>query len=470
MLCRHKLLAAALLLFAFAPNLRAEEAIQWAPNLPAAVNMASRQNQLVLIHFWAPNCPPCRALEQNVFTRQDVAQAIQRDFVPVKINAAAMPDTAKKYGVDRWPMDVIITPAGYALHTTVSPQDPREYMQVIGSVAAQRQPGRNLTAAAAATATTAATTNPDRSGGWGEQPQQYQQQQQPRAELGQYGSQFSQAPQQGQQSRFAADESRWQDQRPPQGNSAPADRWGGQQQAQYGAQYANNYAADQAAQPRQDQYQQQSQPQGAAAAGGRWQDQPAGNPQESQFSRYGDQQYGQQQYDDRGNSPSAEQPRPRQTNNPYMDGRGGETMRPENPAARQGQPQGPQGQAAGGPPLALDGYCPVTLVNDNKWQPGDKRFGIIHRGQLYLFTSEAQKQQFWKDPDLYAPILSGNDPVAFAESGQSVAGSRRHGVFFRNQIYLFTSEQSLEKFWASPGRYADIAHQAMRGDAGPQRR
>lgn len=464
MLCRHNLLAAALLLFALAPSIRAEEAIQWAPNLPAAVNMASRQNQLVLIHFWAPNCPPCRALEQNVFTRPDVAQAIQRDFVPVKINAAAMPDTAKKYGVDRWPMDVIITPAGYALHSTVSPQDPREYMQVIGSVAAQRQPGRNLTAAAAATAT---TTNPDRSGGWGEQPQQYQQQQ-PRADQGQYGSQFSQAPQ-GQQSRFAADESRWQNQRPPQGNAAPADRWGGQQQAQYGAEYANNYAAEQAAQPRQDQYK----PQGGAAADGRWQDQPAANGQQSQFSRYGQQQNGPQQYDDRGGNPAAEQPRPRQTTNPYMDGRGGESMRPENPATRQSQPQverQPQGPAAGGPPLALDGYCPVTLVNDNKWTQGDKRFGIIHRGQLYLFTSEAQKQQFWKDPDLYAPILSGSDPVAFAESGQSIAGSRRHGVFFRNQIYLFTSEQSLEKFWAAPQRYADIAHQAMRGDAGQQRR
>lgn len=111
--------------------------------------------------------------------------------------------------------------------------------------------------------------------------------------------------------------------------------------------------------------------------------------------------------------------------------------------------------------MGLDGYCPVALISNGKWTKGDPKFGIIHRGRLYLFASEAEKQTFWQDPDRFAPILSGNDPVEFAESGRIVQGSRKHGVFYRNQIFLFTSEDSLQRFWGSPKRYADVAVAAM---------
>ena len=117
--------------------------------------------------------------------------------------------------------------------------------------------------------------------------------------------------------------------------------------------------------------------------------------------------------------------------------------------------------------MGLDGYCPVSLISDGTWKKGDERFGIIHRGRLYLFASEGQKNIFWQDPDQYAPILSGNDVVTYADTGRAVQGSRKHGVFFRNQIYLFTSEESLQRFWSSPQRYSDVAVQAMaRASAG----
>ena len=117
--------------------------------------------------------------------------------------------------------------------------------------------------------------------------------------------------------------------------------------------------------------------------------------------------------------------------------------------------------------MGLDGYCPVSLIASGKWTKGDERFGIVHRGRLYLFAGDAQKQTFWQDPDKYAPILSGSDVVTFADSGRVTPGNRKHGVFYRNQIYLFTSEESLQRFWNAPQRYADIAVQAMaRASAG----
>jgi protein disulfide-isomerase len=370
----------------------AEEQVRWAPSLQAAIETAARNNQLVLIHFWAPNCPPCRMLERNVFSRSDVAEAIHRDYVAVKVNADAMPEIAERYKVDRWPMDVVITPAGYQVHSMVSPQDPQEYMGTIGRLAADRRPGVQLANNAPQPTADAYAQR------------QFQEQQQPAPHSQSRFSQFS------------------TEQPQEQFTSAPAPS------AQFGREYANPYA--------------QPQP-------------PATGTMAARPPYEGD---AQQPVDPRAPIANNAPRSPQQTQNPYVN----------NPA-----PQGPPQQGSrpnGQPPMGLDGYCPVTLVEQTKWVRGDARFGIVHRGHVYLFVSEAEKQRFWQDPDRYAPILSGNDPVVFAEGGKLISGSRRHGVFFRNQIFLFSSEENLQRFWSAPQRYADVAYQAMRHTNDTQRR
>jgi protein disulfide-isomerase len=113
------------------------------------------------------------------------------------------------------------------------------------------------------------------------------------------------------------------------------------------------------------------------------------------------------------------------------------------------------------PPVGLEGYCPVTLAEEVKWVHGDKRFGAVHRGKLYLFTSEGAQKKFLAEPDRFSPVLSGYDPVRFAESGKLVDGKRAHGLTYNNQVYLFTDEESLRKFQTSPRPFADTVYQAM---------
>ena len=111
--------------------------------------------------------------------------------------------------------------------------------------------------------------------------------------------------------------------------------------------------------------------------------------------------------------------------------------------------------------LSMDGYCCVTLHEENRWAKGDARWGARHRGRVYLFQSAAAQQQFLADPDRYSPILAGYDPVAFRDGGSLVAGSRNHGVRYDDHMFLFDSEASLQKFWSSPEQYAATAYQAM---------
>ena len=117
---------------------------------------------------------------------------------------------------------------------------------------------------------------------------------------------------------------------------------------------------------------------------------------------------------------------------------------------------------AANPPFGLDGFCPVQLVENSRWQPGKKAWGVIHRGRTYLFAGMDERRRFLAAPDHYAPVDSGDDVVLLLEQGRSVSGYREHGLQFGGHVFLFANEGTLEKFLSNPRYYADRALQALR--------
>src|SRR5262245_2405372 len=77
--------------------------IPWAPTLADAQKAAAEQGKLVLVHFYNDRCPPCERVEREVFSQPRVAEAITRNYVPVKVHAGAEPKVAEQFRVDRWP-------------------------------------------------------------------------------------------------------------------------------------------------------------------------------------------------------------------------------------------------------------------------------------------------------------------------------------------------------------------------------
>ena len=117
-------------------------------------------------------------------------------------------------------------------------------------------------------------------------------------------------------------------------------------------------------------------------------------------------------------------------------------------------------------PLGLEGYCPVALMETGNWVEGQARWGARHRGRTYLFSGLEQQQTFLSDPDRYSPALSGDDPVAAIDGGQTSPGQRRYGVTYQQRIYLFESPETRAAFAANPQRYTSrvlLAEQPSRG-------
>lgn len=119
------------------------------------------------------------------------------------------------------------------------------------------------------------------------------------------------------------------------------------------------------------------------------------------------------------------------------------------------------GLPPGVPPLGFDGYCTVTMKHELRWAKGDVKWGAVHRGRTYLFAGEEQRDEFLKNPDTYSPVLSGMDPVVALEENRATPGKRMFALEYLGQFYMFSSEDSMNRFWTNPEGYAQGVRQAM---------
>lgn len=420
--------------------LPAQAAIRWAPDLATAQQVAAEHNRLVLVHFWGPSCGPCRTLEANVFSQPYVGDAILANYIPVKIDGSRNPEIAKRFGVRSWPTDVIITPDGQVVRAVGCPQDPQQYIGQLRAIAAQMPATRQDTFPRQGSPTTDFASSNTTAYGRGP------------------GGPVDQR-------QYPSD---------PRGTSfAPTSR-----------ETYNPYATQRYPDALRNL-------QGSAGASG----QPTGNFGYDP-SGYGGQPNG--ATPGPGNRPLGTNPGqyggPTTPPADPAHGAGGGTLPPgrqiesydpyaAGPSARGGPPDAsptaPRGMGAAGPdmgqtptgtgqnpPLGFDGHCPVTLKTSNKWEKGNPQFGAIHRGRTYLFVGRQQQQQFMARPDEFSPVLSGNDAVEFVDNGRLVPGSRHHGLEYDGLMYLFVSEESLQKFARMPKPYAISVYQAMQVEPG----
>ena len=104
------------------------------------------------------------------------------------------------------------------------------------------------------------------------------------------------------------------------------------------------------------------------------------------------------------------------------------------------------------PPM-LRGFSPVALQDRREWTKGSRQFEVVYRGQTYILTSAEEKRLFEANPRKYTPRLLGCDPVLFGTQDRAVVGDVEWAAFFRNELYLFATEENRRIFKTAPQRY-----------------
>lgn len=137
-------------------------------------------------------------------------------------------------------------------------------------------------------------------------------------------------------------------------------------------------------------------------------------------------------------------------------------QRGKGPNAPEGSTSQPAGQSVRGAGYlaagrgranpALEGFCPVELVRNERWVAGDARYSAEYRGRIYFLSGPAQHQEFLANPERYVPCHSGMDPVSLAE-GCPVPGQTDYCAVYDGRLYMFSSPETLARFRQDPRRY-----------------
>jgi YHS domain-containing protein len=118
---------------------------------------------------------------------------------------------------------------------------------------------------------------------------------------------------------------------------------------------------------------------------------------------------------------------------------------------------------------AMGGHCPVTLraaIDASKagttpsaaWVLGSPEHTARHRGRTYYFSTAETRDVFLKDPDRYAPVLSGCDLVEYSKSGKWIDGDCRYGFIEQEsgRIFLFSSSSNCQEFARNCEAYSSM--------------
>lgn len=97
------------------------------------------------------------------------------------------------------------------------------------------------------------------------------------------------------------------------------------------------------------------------------------------------------------------------------------------------------GLTYGGAPLGLHGADPVALLDGGTNARGDAAFASSHDGVAYYFTSAANLDKFEASPARYAPQYGGF--CAFGVSvGKKFDGDPAYSAVLNDKLYVFLNE------------------------------
>ena len=480
----------------------------------------------MLLHFGGENCRPCRQLEKFVFNHPSVIDRISRGVVPVKIDDQQQPELFAQFGIQRIPQDLLVTHDGQVVMKRMSPDNSDGYLRMmdqahriatalatensgeIQQVSGQQQTGSESAASNAANILETAGNVQRIQQRDLELRQQYFAARTPSGNDSQFGNFQPPTPTHSGPSHSGPTHMAPSHQAPshqaPQHQmprvAAPAHQmprsefqpeWNqtslSNQVAIGGSATLNSGTDSQSTVAPAPQQQRISNRHFANNAGippqqngthspSRWDrtpnfDSPAVGPPVS----------GQPNVTQNQNGYASLPPsQPKVIRNQFIDSplQPGSSNRQlvQNPAAgsrqigsqAQSNPSVAQSsQPATQKPLApaLQGYCPVTLMKEGRWNSGDPRWGCYHRGKLFLFASAEYREQFLASPDDLAPLLVGYDPVLYRDQNSLVEGKLNTGIFVkvdgRQHMVLFSSEHSKEQFSNSPRDYIESIRAAM---------
>jgi len=134
------LILAALAYFNTSRSGSSVSAVAWDTDYNAALAKAAQTRRPVLLSFHASWCGVCKAMDAEVFSRQDVADALS-GWVAVSIDGDRQADLATKYRISAYPTLVMLDSTGQEVFRHEGSLPAEDFIKTVGTIE------RSLTAA-----------------------------------------------------------------------------------------------------------------------------------------------------------------------------------------------------------------------------------------------------------------------------------------------------------------------------------
>lgn len=138
MLTRIQLSFLAALIIAVVPATAAQAAhVNWSEDEELALQKANQSGQLVLMKFTADWCGYCRKMEKETFTRPAVADIVNRNFVPVLVDADKHKQLVEHLQIEGLPAILVVSPQMVILERIKGYQTEEKLMPTLTAVSAR---------------------------------------------------------------------------------------------------------------------------------------------------------------------------------------------------------------------------------------------------------------------------------------------------------------------------------------------
>ncbi|EDM24015.1 DUF255 domain-containing protein [Caminibacter mediatlanticus TB-2] len=110
--------------------------VNWAMSYDLAKQIALKENKLIMVDIALTNCPPCRYLAKNVYTNDEVANYINKNFLPLFYLADKdeLPPIVQNYFTGSTPTILFLKPSGELVYSFIGARPPKTFLSILKEV------------------------------------------------------------------------------------------------------------------------------------------------------------------------------------------------------------------------------------------------------------------------------------------------------------------------------------------------
>ena len=140
---KHIVIFALLILFIAACSSSSQDAatgkIDWVEDYNTGVALAAQTGKPIMLYFSADWCPPCKELQKNVFSRQDVTLASRR-LINIYLDVDKDRPTMEAYKVRSIPIIFFLDHTGEIVSTITADRSAKQFLKHMQNLADNAKP------------------------------------------------------------------------------------------------------------------------------------------------------------------------------------------------------------------------------------------------------------------------------------------------------------------------------------------